>query len=529
MRFGHLVRFVGGALLRQKGRTLLTLVGFAVGATSLAFTLSLGLGLRAMVDREFETRANFWDVTVLPADRGAVVPEADVPSDCVAVPPGVTGERRDRLRSGLVRAYQRSNPRTPPNPLTVAELDALAALPDVASVWAALGTAGTLRLDAGGAPRASTFVTTRRYDRGRLRPRVVLGTLPDGDDGDGVLLGEAVLLKLGLTTDAQFDAVIGRTLQVTVEDRPLSDESVPGVLRLVGGNLSASESELTAKVARQLPKAIDGMDLHPLERAALQRLLADQAKAKGAPADPVKATATFRVAAVIRDLTAAEQDDAERRLKFDATAVGVLLPFDQGSALIDRLPTAKAHGYDSAELSVRPSGDLRAVVTAVEAAGFKQFSLLEWYDSVRTEVTMIAGGLNLFSVVALFVAGIGITNTLATSVVERTREIGILKAVGATGGQVLRIFLFEGTVLGLVGGLLGVLAAYAISWPADRFVSQLVTTQSQGMLKASTVFVFPLWLPVGTVAFTVAATTAAAYLPARRAAKMPPVEALRAI
>lgn len=111
MRFGHLVRFVGGSLLRQNGRTLLTLVGVAVGATSLAFTLSLGLGLRAMVDREFETRASFWDVTVLPADRGAVVPEADIPPDRIAVPPGVTGERRDRLRSGLVRAYQRSNPR----------------------------------------------------------------------------------------------------------------------------------------------------------------------------------------------------------------------------------------------------------------------------------------------------------------------------------------------------------------------------------------------------------------------------------
>ncbi len=529
MRFGHLVRFVGGSLLRQKGRTLLTLVGVAVGATSLAFTLSLGLGLRAMVDREFETRASFWDVTVLPADRGAFVPEADIPADRVAVPPVVTGERRDRLRSSLVRTYQQSNPRTPPKPLTAADLDALAALPDVVSVWAALGSTGTLRFDADGAPRVSAFVTTRRYDRARLQPRVVQGTLPDGDGGDGVLLGESVLLKLGLTTDAEFDAVIGRPVQVTVEDRTRSYEAAPAVLRLAGGNLSASETELTAKVMRQLPRAIDGMDLHPLERAAIQRLLADQAKAKGAPPDPAKATATFRVAAVIRDLTAAERDDAERRLKFDASAVGVLLPFDRGSALFDRLPIVKAAGYDNAELSVRPGGDLRAVVTAVEAAGFKQYSLLQWYDSVRMEVTMIAGGLNLFSVVALFVAGIGITNTLATSVVERTREIGILKAVGATGGQVLRIFLFEGTVLGLAGGLLGVLAAYAISWPADRFVSQLVTTQSQGMLKASTVFVFPLWLPVGTVAFTVAATTVAAFLPARRAAKMLPVEALRAI
>ncbi len=529
MRLGQLARFVGGALLRQKGRTLLTLVGVAVGATSLAFTLSLGLGLRAMIDREFEGRASFWEVTVLPASRGTPTPEGDIPAERIAVPPGVTGERRQRLRQSLVRKYQQSHPRTPPKPLTAADLDAFGATPDVVGVWASLGTNGTLALDGDAAPRASAFVTTRRYDRARLQPRVVLGALPGGDGGDGVLLGEPLLLKLGLTTDAQFDAAIGRTLQVTVEDRPLSHEAVPGVLRLVGGNLSASESELMAKVTRQLPRAIDGMELHPLERAAIQRLLADQAKARGAPADPAKATATFRVAAVVRDLSADELIDEERHLKFDGGHVGVQLPFEQGSALVGRLPNWEAHGYDRAEVSVRPGGDLRAVVNAVEAAGFQQYSSLQWYDSVRMEVTMIAGGLNLFSLIALFVAGIGITNTLATSVVERTREIGILKAVGATGGQVLRIFLFEGTLLGLAGGLLGVLAAYAVSWPADRFVSQLVTTQSQGMLKASTVFVFPAWLPLGTVLFTVVATTAAAWLPARRAARMPPIEALRAV
>lgn len=529
MRLGQLTRFVGGALLRQKGRTLLTLVGVAVGATSLAFTLSLGLGLRAMIDREFEGRASFWEVTVMPASRGAATPEADIPPDRVAVPPEITGERRERLRNSLVRGYQQSHPRTPPRPLTAADLDALGAHPEVVGVWASLGTNGTLAFDGDESPRAPAYVTTRRYDRARLQPRVVQGTLPASDGGDGVLLGEGVLLKLGLTTDAQFDAAIGRALRVTVEDRPASYEAVPGVLRLVGGGLSASEGDLMAKLTRQLPKAIDGMELHPLERAAIRRVLADQAKAKGVPADPVKATATFRVAAVVRDLSAAEVADAERQLKFDDGHVGVQLPFEQGSALVERLPHSKAHGYDRAEVSVRPGGDLRAVVSAVEAAGFQQYSSLQWYDSVRMEVTMIAGGLNLFSLIALFVAGIGITNTLATSVVERTREIGILKAVGATGGQVLRIFLFEGTLLGLAGGLLGVLAAYAISWPADRFVSQLVTTQSQGMLKASTVFLFPAWLPAGAVLFTVAATTAAAYLPARRAARMPPIEALRAV
>ena len=95
-------------------------------------------------------------------------------------------------------------------------------------------------------------------------------------------------------------------------------------------------------------------------------------------------------------------------------------------------------------------------------------------------MTLIAAGLNLFAMIALFVAGIGITNTLVTSVVERTKEIGILRAVGATRGQIMGLFLVEGMFIGLVGQLAGAGAGPGLAVPADRWVWGMIEKIAEG-------------------------------------------------
>jgi putative ABC transport system permease protein len=177
---------------------------------------------------------------------------------------------------------------------------------------------------------------------------------------------------------------------------------------------------------------------------------------------------------------------------------------------------------------VLPGADLPAALARVEGMGFQTFSGVEWYSAARREVTAIAAGLNVFALVALFVAGLGITNTLVTSVVERTREIGVLKAVGATGRQVRGLFLAEGALIGAAGAVLGLAAARLLAGPCDGLVRRLVQEQSRGeKLLTASVFEFPVWLSAGAVGFAVLATTLAAYYPARRAARIEPVEALR--
>src|SRR5207253_5071737 len=115
-----------------------------------------------------------------------------------------------------------------------------------------------------------------------------------------------------------------------------------------------------------------------------------------------------------------------------------------------------------------------------------------------------------------------------TSVVKRTREIGILKAVGATRGQVLGIFITEGAAIGILGAVLGLALARTCAIPADRWVLNMIEGQMGGdRMLTQTIFVFPWWLWAGSLGFAVFVTTAAAFYPARRAAGIDPILALR--
>ncbi len=134
--------------------------------------------------------------------------------------------------------------------------------------------------------------------------------------------------------------------------------------------------------------------------------------------------------------------------------------------------------------------------------------------------------MTVIAIVALLVAGLGIINTMFMSVLERTREIGILKAIGASRGHIQSIFLVEGMVVGFIGGVLGMLAGWGISIPADVWVRSNVEKQLNIKLEQS-IFLFPWWLLLVVWATALVVTTGAAWFPARRAAKVDPIRALR--
>jgi putative ABC transport system permease protein len=140
---------------------------------------------------------------------------------------------------------------------------------------------------------------------------------------------------------------------------------------------------------------------------------------------------TFRICGVVKRLTRAERKKLTPLDAWELTQGEAFLPAAAGDELFAKLPWQK-DGVMSADVRVVPGSDLPAVVAEVEGLGFKTHSGAKWFAAAKREVTLIAAGLNLFAFIALFVAAVGITNTLVTSVVERTREIGILRAVGAT-------------------------------------------------------------------------------------------------
>jgi putative ABC transport system permease protein len=139
---------------------------------------------------------------------------------------------------------------------------------------------------------------------------------------------------------------------------------------------------------------------------------------------------------------------------------------------------------------------------------------------------LIFGGMTCVAAVALLVSALGIANTMLMSVLERTREIGIMKAVGADNGQLQFMFLVEGAVIGLIGGLIGLFLAWIASYPGDAWVRSMVTRDLKIDLTGA-IFVFPPWMAVTVLVFTILVTTLAALYPARHASRIDPVSALR--
>ena len=126
---------------------------------------------------------------------------------------------------------------------------------------------------------------------------------------------------------------------------------------------------------------------------------------------------------------------------------------------------------------------------------------------------------------ALIVAALGIVNTLLMSVLERYQEIGVCKAVGASEGDLVVLFLAEASMIGLWGGLGGLLLGRrGLLRPGSR--RQRLRPRS-GATAPLEVFAFPPWLLAGTVLFAVAVSVVAGVYPALRAARVDPIEALR--
>jgi putative ABC transport system permease protein len=131
-------------------------------------------------------------------------------------------------------------------------------------------------------------------------------------------------------------------------------------------------------------------------------------------------------------------------------------------------------------------------------------------------INLVVGGI---AAISLLVGGIGITNTMYTSVLERTREIGIMKAVGARNQDILLLFLIEAGLLGLVGGVIGVGMGFGLAFGVASIISSVL-----GGLSLS--IDFSLSLALGAFVFSMGVGTIAGIIPAIQASRLKTVEAL---
>lgn len=182
-------------------------------------------------------------------------------------------------------------------------------------------------------------------------------------------------------------------------------------------------------------------------------------------------------------------------------------------------------GYDSVTIRAADVTHASALTAQLKHEGFQVQSLEIVVQIANRIVTAITVMFTLIGSIALLVATIGIANTMVMAIYERTREIGILKAMGASSGEIRQMFMLEAGFIGLIGGVIGLLLGWLVGFGLNQVIP--IYLRYRELPVRGDFFVVTLTLALGAVLFATFIGLVAGLLPAQRAAKLDPLQALR--
>lgn len=179
--------------------------------------------------------------------------------------------------------------------------------------------------------------------------------------------------------------------------------------------------------------------------------------------------------------------------------------------------------YDSLVVNVDKMENVKDMQQKLIDMGYQTYSRADWMEQSEKQSSMIQAVLGGIGAVSLFVAAIGIANTMMMSIYERTKEIGVIKVLGCDMGVIRNMFLLESGFIGLLGGLVGIVFSYGVSYGLNRFlkIGEAMTGMSGNISR------IPLWLTGAAIAFAVLVGMAAGFFPALRAMRLSPLAAIR--
>ena len=185
---------------------------------------------------------------------------------------------------------------------------------------------------------------------------------------------------------------------------------------------------------------------------------------------------------------------------------------------------SKQPSYSTISVRVKNPKHVEEVEQAIKKLGFNTFSILDATRSLRQFFAVLDLFLGIFGSLALAVASIGIVNTLVMAILERRREIGIMKAIGASDGDVKKLFFAEAGAMGVLGGFVGVALGWTIGHVINLGTNIYLKRQS---LPPENFWSVPWWLVAAAIVFAFVVSLLSGLYPAARAARLDPVQALR--
>lgn len=455
------VRNLREALLRNS----LTTLGITVGVASLVAMLSLGAGLQHLANERLSQSGLFNAVIV--SSRNSF--------------------------SDFDRAATRNlSPAATPRPLDDAARGEIEKLPRVVEVY------------------PNIRFPTEIHFNGHPYPTVVAG-IPMSEGSDGA-----------------FDGMTGSFFSSGSADEAILQSEF--ARQLLAGSLPSTSPNLppAGPPAARETKSLLGKEI-TLRYAERQPL----AQAEGASSDG-DATAGFslvphqmnlRIVGIVETEPASGLAGPGQGRLLIPEQVAEKLSAAQGSDLRALLTGGGSQKtYQSLTVRVANPADVERAESSIKDMGFSAFSLLDATRNLRVVFAVFDLLLGIFGSLALIVASLGIINTLVMAILERRREIGVLKALGAADRDIKGLFFAEAGVMGLLGGICGVVFGWLIGRALNLGTNIYLARLS---LPSATISLVPLWLIVTAIVFAVVVSLAAGIYPASRAAKLDPIEALR--
>jgi putative ABC transport system permease protein len=464
MKLGDLTELAARNLREAVLRNSLTTLGISVGVASLVALLSLGVGLQQLVDRSV-ARAGLFDTISVRSRQSA--------------PFGQPGGGRRTPRDAAELA--------PPRPLDDAARREFATLPNVVEVN----------------PEVRFTAEARREPISQL---VMVSGMAASSQSSGTLDGLNGHFFSG--PDAE-EAII----QGDLAKRLVEVGQAPASLLGQQITLRFAQRQALPPPTQQAPTDAPNQAVGPDEEAMGFSIVPSEKKFLVVGVTPTSDSGGgqvgFNNAGMYLPLTVAE--------KLQVVQQGDLRDVSRSNA---------AEGTRYAALNIRATSPtaVAQIESSVTHMGFAAFSLIDVTRNLRTFFAIFDMFLGIFGSLALAVASLGIINTLVMAILERRREIGVLKALGAADRDVRQLFFAEAGVMGLAGGLFGVLLGWAIG-RAIQFAT-MIYLKRQGV-NPPNIWSVPWWLILGAVGFAVVVSLASGIYPASRAARLDPVEALR--
>ena len=200
------------------------------------------------------------------------------------------------------------------------------------------------------------------------------------------------------------------------------------------------------------------------------------------------------------------------------------------NAIIPGQPTDKSGKpyrdlkYTQLTVKVDEADNVETVLEEIQTLGYQAEANKEWLEEIEKEFMIIEAVLGGIGAVAMLVAAISIANTMTMSIYERTKEIGVMKVLGCGLGNIRSMFLSEAAFIGFLGGVIGLLLSYLISFLLNQFLAPYFMGDYGTGVGISSI---PLWLALIAIVFSTIVGMVAGFFPAQRATKLSPLAAIR--